>query len=540
MNARILKLVQLALCLGLAALFAGCQKKEGATPTAAPTTGGGGGGGGEIVSAEKNSFDEVTAKLNKGGSLYLYLSTEQALSGLSKAMEQWSNTLSSLPMAAAGGKDAIAKGFEVATALVKDSGIEHISGFGASSIAREKGFYYSKVVIHHYAGQNDGFIWSLFGKAPHALKELDLLPESTAFASYSDLDVPLVWKTIQTEVARLHLPEVDKQMAAFPGLFKARTGVGLDDLLGSLGGGYGVILTIDDSKLVTLPIPNNPMEIPEPALAIYAKVKSDVIFNRVDQLLAGNPMVVKSNGAGVKSRTMKIPLPLPIELTPTIARSGDYLFLTSSEGLLKEILDVEAGKRTGFKSTAEFKRLSQGIPLEGNNFSVVSEKLGRTLSKAAQGALSSQTAALGSQAETLRNMLGTNQGAFLFSVGVNGPEGWEGFANGNKSANVMFIPAAVGVVGMISAIAIPNFVRARSTSQENACINNLRMIQGAKQQWALDHNKQSTDTPTMDDLRPYMGRGPKGEFPVCPAGGEYIIGTVGENARCSIPGHVLP
>ena len=49
----------------------------------------------------------------------------------------------------------------------------------------------------------------------------------------------------------------------------------------------------------------------------------------------------------------------------------------------------------------------------------------------------------------------------------------------------------------------------------NACINNLRLIDSAKQQWALENRKQATDTPTMDDLRPYIGRGPNGELPGC-------------------------
>jgi type II secretory pathway pseudopilin PulG len=104
----------------------------------------------------------------------------------------------------------------------------------------------------------------------------------------------------------------------------------------------------------------------------------------------------------------------------------------------------------------------------------------------------------------------------------------------------VIIGGAVGVGAAVAAIAIPNFVRARTTSQENACINNLRLIDAAKQQWALENRKQSTDTPTMKDLQPYIGRGPKGNLPACPSGGHYTIGAVGEKPTCSIPGHELP
>ena len=64
----------------------------------------------------------------------------------------------------------------------------------------------------------------------------------------------------------------------------------------------------------------------------------------------------------------------------------------------------------------------------------------------------------------------------------------------------------VAIIGLLAAIAIPNFVRARSTSQMNACINNLRQVDSAKQQWALEKGKQGTDLPVLADIAPYIGR----------------------------------
>ncbi len=82
--------------------------------------------------------------------------------------------------------------------------------------------------------------------------------------------------------------------------------------------------------------------------------------------------------------------------------------------------------------------------------------------------------------------------------------------------------------------------RAQAENPMNACINNLRLIDSAKQQWALEQRKTGADTPTWDDLRPYIGRGPQGELPACPSGGTYTIGTVAEKPICSVAGHVLP
>jgi hypothetical protein len=78
------------------------------------------------------------------------------------------------------------------------------------------------------------------------------------------------------------------------------------------------------------------------------------------------------------------------------------------------------------------------------------------------------------------------------------------------------------------------------TAEQNACIVNLRIIDSAKAQWALENHKQNSDTPTEQDLAPYIGGGPAHEFPICPEGGKYIIGSVGEKPRCAIPKLVLP
>jgi len=74
-------------------------------------------------------------------------------------------------------------------------------------------------------------------------------------------------------------------------------------------------------------------------------------------------------------------------------------------------------------------------------------------------------------------------------------------------------------------------------SRRNACINNLRQIDAAKQQWALENNKTDEAVPAAVDLLPYL----KGNvFPVCPSGGSYTINAVGTPPTCSVPGHVLP
>jgi RNA polymerase sigma factor (sigma-70 family) len=73
------------------------------------------------------------------------------------------------------------------------------------------------------------------------------------------------------------------------------------------------------------------------------------------------------------------------------------------------------------------------------------------------------------------------------------------------------------------------------------CLANLVQLDSAKQQWALEQRKQASDTPTINDLLPYFGGRSDGLFmPICPDGGTYTIGTVGEKPTCTNPKHVLP
>ncbi len=487
-----------------------------------------------IVSAEKNSFKEVTSRLDAGGDLYLYLSTKQMLGKLSEKVAQFQQLCLAMSNVGDEQREKISRIFGVITNLITRSGVEDVSGVGMSSIQLEKGFYHNKLFVHHYPGQGQGFLWKLCGTNPHFLGALDLLPSNTALAMFSDLNLPLLWSVIQKQADESGFPQAEGLMETLPEKFEEATGLTLDHALGSLGGEFGLVLTLDESTMIPLPLPTKePLQIPEPALMLVVKVNDSTIFDRIDQELeAKMPQgVVKVDKPNLKMRTVAIPLPLPIELRPTIAQSEGYLFLASSDHLIKEALAVRDGQKPGIRSTDEFKHLAKDIPTEGNDFTFCSGRLGKTileLERKALPLLSHGPHGPNPRAVAIP-LLSSPSANFGYSVGANTGEGWFCVGNGNQGPGKLLAVAAVVPAAVAAAIAMPAIAKAKASAQRTACLSNLRRIDNAKKQWAQDNNKPGDAAPTMEDLKPYL----HGKLR-CPSGGHYTIGAVDEPARCSM------
>lgn len=110
--------------------------------------------------------------------------------------------------------------------------------------------------------------------------------------------------------------------------------------------------------------------------------------------------------------------------------------------------------------------------------------------------------------------------------------GWGVRRAGFTLVEIMIV---VILVGLLSAIAIPSYVRSREVTQMDACIHNLVQIDGAKTRYALENNKTMGDVIEETEIREYFVKRWSG----CPAGGVYTINPVGTDPTCNIEGHTI-
>ena len=108
-----------------------------------------------------------------------------------------------------------------------------------------------------------------------------------------------------------------------------------------------------------------------------------------------------------------------------------------------------------------------------------------------------------------------------------------GVARRRGGFTLIEVMIVIMVIAILIEIAVPEFLKSRTTSQRNTCINNLKQIDAAKEEWAMDTGAPNGAAVVMKDIASVYIRGPV-TGPTCPANGTYTLNPVGTDPVCSL------
>jgi hypothetical protein len=473
------------------------------------------------------AYERVAAHLDTDGVLYLYWSAEKALGELDKKLASIRDVAVSDPGLAPEEKSSLQNYFDLGIRILLRSGLQGVKAFGLSSREIEPGLFINKTFT--YFPDRSGFLWDSFAKPPHDFPFLNMVPENTGGFAFFDFNLTALWRAVSKELAATEIPSVAKWQQHFLQQVQAFIGLSLDELLGSLGDQAGIIVTLDPKATIQIPLGNEQCEMAEPAVALLWKVRNDQLFDRLDALFAMNPNVAKIDTPNVRMRVMRNVEEIP-SLAPTMARYGDYLIISSSDKLVRQMLDTASGKTGGIKSSADFNTLAAGMAEKGNSVAYVAKRLQKTL-----GELQMKLSQVREKGNPLLDAIsakfsGLSADAATYTVGGATDDGWFTIGKTTKDVNdilgeILTLPAYYYAVA-----ATEEIKQARTNDKLAKIKHNLADLRAAKDEAISEKNLQEGQMLNRQDIEEYVTK-----WPESVVGETYVVGTVGQEPYATAP-----
>jgi hypothetical protein len=481
------------------------------------------------ISGQNPGFVEVEKMLDEGGNFYLYCNTKGALKQIMEYLKRIFSGTNSSPDV----KSALSGIDQVIDAL----GFYDIEDFGVSSVPVEN-HYQAKSFIR-IPRERRGIL-KVTGIKPHPLWALDYAPKDTQLLFSTDLNATELMSLIRECFLKAGgldaSAEYDKAVNNFNMNLSKMSGkeVTLQSLATSLDEEIALLMDIDPLMKINIPMSLSEFtQFPSPRFALMIRVRDASLYDTLFETIKKTGLTQSEVQDG---NIRKVVLPAPPNpfyvLQPVLAFDGRYIILTTQQTFLDQILETKKSGG-GLKDTEEYKKIMQGLPQEGNGFIFISQN---ALKKVQDVFLKIKELAETRMRESPPSFIFSNLEneitMGLASVRVNRENGiWEISKQQGSSPGVSTIAAGMALTGILTAIAVPGFIRARENSRSQACLENLTKLDGAKEQWALENKKPNGAEVKMEDLvgeNGYIKR-----EPVCPRGGTYTLGVIGEDPTCS-------
>lgn len=422
--------------------------------------------------------------------------------------------------------------------FMESIGVFDMRSVGGSLVPAGDGLYDTRVCILRPASAASKPLWAgLLGQAPTTGELLRYLPAESALVLHATPDPKAIWRGIEDGIVafecngdRARLPEKLAQMS--PG-----DDIGPKELLAVCGNEWAFTLQLGPDTM-PLPMPGGQgVQVPVPGFLVVGKVNEGAAEMAVRILkreyARGN--IVDTTLGGVNAHMVAEPARGPLPTQPVVGVTNGVLIVASTPKIFERAV-ASAGSGNGL---------------------VASPNLGSAFGESGPGAHNLMMYADAALPKAINQVVGAiqnsdggmNMGSQMMLLSILGtmPEVSSGWTGRNTADAVLFEGRTKGLLasyvtgqgnvaqlGMVAGIAMPAMHRARTTARHAVCRNNLRMIDVAKEQWAMENNKVKGDAVSRQDLKPYVHDEEKAF--ACPQGGQYEIGPVGEKPRCTVHG----
>lgn len=456
--------------------------------------GGGGSTGSGITPATKSSFNEVTSKLDKGGTFYMYASTEKIM----KTIDDAAGKLRKIMETQANKEPEKMKWalsiYDFVYSLIKKIGFMEISGIGISSVPIEGDLNHTRVVVHHYKDKSSGLMWELMKEGPHELNGLKLLPANTVLAGFGDAKFTKVWEWIKKEAGTSNLPKLKEGLAQLEPMLQ-KQGLELLKLLDGLTGEIGYVVTMDDKNIKQLPMGKMSIEIPDPAIAIVLPVKDGYLFDLLQKKMTFAKTVEKDG-----MTMLEIPAqPMPITLKPVIVKTDAHIIIASNTIIIDSMMAAKK-EGNGLSGTDEFKRLSAHMPTKGNGFRYTSPRFMKTIIGLWTKMIDENGPMDPEGKEAVKMFMDILSGEIgVFAVTQHLDDGSLTVMNHTMGMEYALLMPAMFVMGVVAAIAVPNMVNALNKGKQKATMGDMRVFGMAVESYITD-NYFAPKTDNLDEL----------------------------------------
>ncbi len=478
----------------------------------------------------EKTFNTIMTHLDKGGDLLVVANVEGWLENLFEFVPQLTKLQAITDPSTAQAISAIEK----LPKFLQKNGFYSVTGIGMSVVPQKGGLNDYKSFIARKQSAIDLPLWrALVGTAPKELTSLNFIPADSVLTRICINEPAQLWTMIKSGITEIGGDEAETNFAMGIEMLTAQMGISIDELIASLDGEGFFSVQLSTTKTITLPLTpgQDPLSIPEPSLLIGLSVKNDTLRTLISTQLKKSGMPIGEITVDNNTiQSINIPAPLHIPLKLSFTTDSGMLLLASNDEILKTALTTKKTK-SGLVNTKEFKTAFDGLPLKNNGLLYIAPRFSKVITDIQMQAMANSSDITSDETIALiKNITGMSepQSAALIIQNLKSGISIKGISSsGGREIAASVIAAPVG---MVAAIAIPSFIKARSTSQKNACINNLRQLDSAKEQWALAEKKVTGVTPDVKGVLEYI----KGEkMPICPDGGTYTLNAIGENPTCS-------